>query len=1566
MLKAANTAVLKRPSTIGGMELGTTLPPQKALQMRQGMLPTSWSANPGQDNPPSQQRASIHDVRRGSRTDTTPSQSRGASINTSNGDRVDPNVLRAAVTTSTDEFSVFEDQLLAEINLLRQNPRKYAVLFEAEATIGYPYVCPDDIFFDSEERVTEQFVVKPQAKPAAPEKAAKGHRSDKERGAADDTTEEGSPPLHLGNDKKGKDHSRPHSARSSANASSEKDVVMTAIQMLEQEKENRPKPPGTVRDFGMYELNVEQLRTFFLRHQKHRMLLEKAVRDLIHQWQVADQAQHDAWAAEDAQASKKIKRGGRKKSVSNFAFDDLSRQRSTLSDQLSHRFLEKLKSLMYSLCRSRDTCKRAMDGANLMLDCIRALKEAKPVPALRSSRGLKLAARDTGQFFHRDADEIERVFRVHEMAIENVCPSRLPPVDPESAVVAQENKAIFGVEDPSMPNFEARNAAEAVRYFETLFAPNTGMNCSSAEGPMDALPLYGQMAAGPANSLKAYINALAEVTQHTCDEYGYVSGEVRGVQLYGAGTARSLVMRALLGVSIPIFGFRELHPVMARSNSPPRHNEREPDGWRNQKNRTRQPYEARGGSPGSRTGSSRRTHTSDHRSTSAVERRPGSIAFESSIFNVASNGDDRDDEHEQGSGNLFFDGTIQSDQGSGLGGTRTLHGSSTSMKTTTGLMFGGTFNPTSAAAAKFITAEAAAENTSAGKRSALAAQRLGPLLWRDAHLLGCGWQRVICEKPVPPYDDREIDPIPQATNHDVVVSTTLVVASGYEELDIIEQHKHMSLAEVRRIVRFEEENEMAALANEDTMSTAAEFNSTITGGACNPDRPAVVDLHSSLEVTLIYPKKHPIRVEENMETAWLALHANPANVRLVATLSGAQEARPQSPVLNAAELLVQPSSRDSEVILVLLNVAAAKTKANDGKVLIHLFECDKSGSGESGFEHIGFVRLTLPNTAADRSCTSPGGGFPGNSPLSGAGLRGTDNLHGMRSARSAKSSQRSYAATSGVTSTRSATSGQALQTHTELMTVAPADLFLLVQDLRLSPHPPLSTLHLPSNASGDVVLLPSIPQYHRNHLRASPERARKRPGARGTNRMTSAAAALYGSSGWPLCTCEFFDRCATLLGPLTGCLTTTSETCRVSIYIPHCPSFLKIQIESIVAMERELRAKEMEEEAQDANVDSETDSLMEDTVYRQEVLGEAPPKPRTPNPPPPPEPVVAAGKGKKADRAVPAAGARGAKGGGKGAADAAPSGAHDKRNSIQNLDESTLADLLMLPPTSAHRYDPSVKMPLRRLHVLSDRLMQEAVVCRTKFAHAEAALAGKMADMASEMEKHKGKEVLRLKTELEELSGGLESMHEKVVQVEEISMRARQEIMSRERNRVVRRARLQQLELELEQLRSRADRQYPLQVKLWFTGGSSSLPLSTERGEEAPYLPPIGTPASVSASSAGNPPAQPAQPFDSTMTPSEVQSPYVQPGYLESQGMSRSRVASHAPPHDSHVVVLEPRDEHYTLYEADFVVPEAFEGQAVLLINDQEASLEPKSSSRRGSATHDAVEVLFFAVERVE
>lgn len=1625
------------------------------------------------------------------------------------------------VMTYRDEYSNMEDALLNEVNLLRSNPKEYAILFEREATIGYPYICSDDLFFDSDEQVNDQVswwaLWFPNANTSfthggqmsgggVPLASPCTSNSRNVRGASSTiqpstlhhfgsfsggvtggggntppvSSHNNSIPNAIGNgmpnistvennslaatpikpnrrnSKQGRMGKRNSLLGATTGGSSERSSsvaqagsgsgISRSMSFRTLAKHHggtsphsggernfsdgeggrggvgggdgsspRVPPPsshpvGTIRSNGMQELSLVQMRTFFLRHQRHRTLLEKAVKDCIYHWQAADQALNDMWAVEDSQGFKKGKRSGgagsltsgagggigagggagggttntsgsatalaatattnatggsganRKKSFphsSSSSSDQLLRRRSQRSDQLHQFYLEKLQFLMRHLCASRDTCKRAMTGTNLILDCLSALKEASPVPLLRSSRGLKLAARDTSRHFHQNPAIMQKVFELHECITKSICPSRvyslqmppppllaLPPPSSSSSLAVPAPTSPFGsssspapsvvittpIKNSSVPpasttssststtttmkgdaggvghhltrvplpsigtgvgghgwfkgtpsntssagflttstiptypqqsinnsnhinvsnnsqnastgggrssplqlirgtddssflvthtnanmastapsrgtgthsprrvppiSFDARSAADAVTYMESYFSstiplfyegfstvPNVTTGGSGGEGGEIVSGVLGtsgtawttrssslpsscaltprgsgggghsvQMGVGRANSgssghmnsfmeemekltasigdgesgevedrgvpggkgaeafgrqqkggggssspragpwdkggsggrgwtpypshstrggvmeasnssdfssssssggrrpsvppivsradsppasnslprlpdrlirdLTAYTDALAEVTHNRCMDYGFVSGEVRGVQVYGKNTARGLVMKVLLGVMEPVYGFRALHKPTHHTTTTAKNTSNSNPRYRSQGNQrsskannvtvaispsskkkprshkvvndaptslrslnraeagvgvaereagdvsTREgtstsnammalDLDDEGKSVGKRDGGEeclrsplpatagisspflpQYASTSPHRITPvATSSREDSVGprFKTSVFyrplalrsssttNTGGGGGKnavRRDEFYTGGGGVGSEGVsppfLNHPSRSSLPyffSTSDSFPSDEVVKTTTGLMMDGNFHPSTSEAAEFFYAEEHGVSTSAGKRAALAAQRLGPLLWRDAHLLGCSWQRAVPEKTVPTYEEavllsqqenvassssaagmtatmmtsaagaggeeygrmsRTSGTIPRceevsSDEEVVVVCTNFIVASGFEELEMVEQYKQLRLDAVRRIVHYHQNNfdndEMdmksedgrrgerggvwggtstfcgrssdpfpssaatnAYVSYEDlkewevergqcgslrdreggeksednkcnssindsnrplhyyaggrgntsfllapsaqrgstngwmnrVSSVIAPFTSSSVGGAKQMggahregkkppllsypspfssfflsrsperagkavDRPAVVDLHSSLGVSLLYPTKHPIVVHSTERAAWLALRADTERVRIVATLTSAHDPPPTVPILNSSELLVMPSRENPHVVLVLLNVEAAKIK----------------------------------------------------------------------------------------------------------------------------------------------------------------------------------------------------------------------------------------------------------------------------------------------------------------------------------------------------------------------------------------------------------------------------------------------------------------------------------------------------------------------------------------------------------------------------------------------------------------------------------------------------------------
>lgn len=1330
--------------------------------------------------------------------------------------------LRAAVMTSRDEFTFFEEELLNEINLLRQNPSAYAVLFEKVATVGYPYIRPDDLYFESDERVTDPFHSRVAQGPSVQLETNRSSARNYRRTDHHNTSSAGDDD---DDSSRGVIQSAPYSAKSSSPGTWGENSGYTPSLDGGDDSSRTSNILGTptVAECGVTEMNLEQLRIFLARHQRHRVQLEKAVRQAIREWQTSDLAQHEAWASEDAQTVKKTRRS-RKKSGPALSPDEVMRYRAQAAEQLSHEYLSKLKSLMWRLCESRDTCSRAVEGANLILDCIRGLKEAKPVPPLRCSRGLKLAARDTGQFFHRDADETKRVLQAHEAAMKWIFPSAM----------AAERRGT----EPSVPTptFDSRNASEAMRYYEELFG------C----GPRDAFNTTVSLPQKPLQDLRDYIHSLTDTVQKACDVYGYVSGEVRGVQLYGQGSARSLIMKVLLGVAVPVFGFRELRQAGVTGLST-----------------TRLSRESRFFSlPNLPSG---RLQPGPELKADPDDGTMSGAQFEDSIFYSCHQREEKELTAKENPPKCPLQWTeIKEAHAGGAGGVRG-GGLAESTQSTTGFVFGGTFNPTTEEASAALNTEELGENTSAGKRAALSARRLGPFLWRDAHLLGCGWQRVVPEKAVPNYDNHNADfVIPQDTSEeDVLVCTTLVLASGYEELDLIERHKHMRLQEVRRIVRYE--------ADQGPIGRLEDNHGSVVLGDVRDkcrDRPAVVDLHSSLGVSLLYPTKHPVLIESGMKTAWLALRVDPLRVNIVASVTGEEEGKPVTPDLSSTQVLKMNSDRDFNVTLILVNVASAKTKCSgDGKVLIHIFELEKMGGVEQGWEHIGFVRLTLQECVNSAPCLnasravetskhslgvfSPSAIPIGFTPLS-IGCSSPAKSSWVTGKRSTLVPSRQRSATTvGLGIPNTAVSSRLPQPtmvlHRGLMTMAPEELMPLLGDLRLSPH-----------------IAPSV------------------------ELSGGAEAETWGLTGWPLISFEFFESCGTLIQPLSGCLKNSNERCRMTVHFPVYSSFLEAQLQSLRKLEAELQ--EAEEEEEDVG------------DYYEEIAAESPlislPSGVTSSP---------GGKGKKKGVEKPKHNKFGTQTNPQGIETTLLSSLKPSNGAGE---VESLEDLVELPTTIADRYDPSVRFHLKRLQRMSEKIAEEAQLCRSKYNHAVEILEPLINEASAAAEKRKSKENQRLTQERELYATALETMRRKVLEVETIEIHIREEITVRERNRVVRRIRLAQLRFELDQLTSRKNREKPLDVQLSFCSTSGIFGMN----QLGPSPPPLGSAPLLLQSSNS--------------------------GYARGEALNASCDGVGLPPlslpvEDSNVVVLAPKNDEWTLYEADFVVPDGFEGTAVLRVNDQ-------------------------------
>jgi len=115
-------------------------------------------------------------------------------------------------------------------------------------------------------------------------------------------------------------------------------------------------------------------------------------------------------------------------------------------------------------------------------------------------------------------------------------------------------------------------------------------------------------------------------------------------------------------------------------------------------------------------------------------------------------------------------------------------------------------------------------------------------------------------------------------------------------------------------------------------------------------------------------------------------------------------------------------------------------------------------------------------------------------------------------------------------------------------------------------------------------------------------------------------------------------------------------------------------------------------------------------------------------------------------------------------------------------------------------------------------------VCRQQYREAEAIIAPHVAELDAELERKngKGKESYRLKQQRESLVSRLDALAQSLLEIEIVAQDVREEMTNRGRNSVVRRSRHAQLQAELASLQTRASRQFPLTVRLWFCGNRLS------------------------------------------------------------------------------------------------------------------------------------------------
>nr|CAJ2475944.1 unnamed protein product [Leishmania braziliensis] len=966
--------------------------------------------------------------------------------------------LRATVSTNTEAYTAFEEELVRELNELRRAPAAYAAVVEREATVGAPYVQENDLYFCDESAaesaavefrrtLEEQYCpVQAEVSSAAGAPVSRGvtHVMSPKAGV------QTGPEKRRGKKGLGVSLSPPATSTGVGASSGARYRSSRTVPASERQNAHTVGPDGgavspsrrevispeltgggvtvvgvsslsatraTLRNHGLHELTLSQLRHQFRCQQRYRAALEAALRDMRASQRQAEAAQQAAWASEDEKALKKSRRfmttssfsantgssaaalqsnnstgdssasvvvphSSKKLSNTNSSNlpthtsgptdDHVALRRSEDMAQLRGMHEARIKRMEQELCDVRNACQRSLAAANLVLDAVRALREAQPAPLVQRHRGLSLAARDTAETYYGDEERVAALQELYAVSRATLVGLAEHPGAPTTSLTLERLSRRLEqhqVEVSHTKMTAAGGSHSRCDRVEEVEESDTRERSETETVPSWVLPLLSEEAL-----------LLTNVARDACTTYGYISGEVRGLHLQVmAGSPRSLLLQMIIG---------SLTPVLDLSS----HSLQQCNGQ-----------------------AARRisTNPTPH-STNATQCYAG-VRIEGCLYAVADPPTSTSDDAVRLDLSQFQVASSKQEAGEQ-----------------------GSIDETSAVwLSKEVVAPAAAEQkcsnggtgattatSHAQRAAAAAAQRLWPLLWAGAYTIGCSWQQVRGWRHVPTFTEacerRQMtarassgaltsrDPqSPFTEGAHAVICTTLLFASGFEEYEVVRGCRHMSPAAARRVVQ----STLAAVHEGGPQS------SRHGGGLADAvdARRAAVDVHSTLGVTLLTPTMHPVQLHANdlsccavcvavrvpcTSPGLSATHSSTcagadgrvrsgschdSSIRIVAQVTRQCELTPPHPTTCAAEVLVQRSPVDPSVWLVLVDTAsafqrhAAAVTDNSGAVLnadglcgadgtaitvastvvplaLHIYAKDMSDAmGE--FEHVAFIRM---------------------------------------------------------------------------------------------------------------------------------------------------------------------------------------------------------------------------------------------------------------------------------------------------------------------------------------------------------------------------------------------------------------------------------------------------------------------------------------------------------------------------------------------------------------------------------------------------------------------------------
>ncbi|CBZ28319.1 conserved hypothetical protein [Leishmania mexicana MHOM/GT/2001/U1103] len=775
--------------------------------------------------------------------------------------------------------------------------------------------------------------------------------------------------------------------------------------------------PATLRSQGLHELTLSQLRHQFRNQQRYRAALEVALRDMRASHRQAEAAQQAAWASE---AEKALRKGRRLMTTNAFSVnmgtsstppqhsntgepsvppvvphshkklshtstvssamrtsssseDPVALRRSEEMAQLRSIHEARIRHMEQELRDVRNACKRSLAAANIVLDAVRALREAQPAPPAQRHRGLSLAAHDTAVMYYGDEERVaalQDLYAVSRATLVGLaeCPGAptalLPTLEQLSRRLEQ-----WQVEEPKTKITSVSGSHGRRSRSEDGNEGDVRERSGTEAAPSWVLPLLSEEA-----------SLLANVAKNACTTYGYISGEVHGLHLQAiTGSPRSLVLQMILGL---------LTPILDLSNH---------------------------SLPQSNGQATQRVSTATTANSTNATRCYAGVRIEGHAYAAA--GAPTGPRDAAARADLPQLQVAASQQGTGERDRADPVPAAWLSKEE----------------AHLAAPEHKASNNGTGaitdashaqRAAAAAAQRLWPLLWTGAYTVGCAWQQVRGWRDVPTFaeacEERQVIQCassgtlskkgtapPFTEEAHSVVCTTLLFASGFEEYEVVRGCHHMSPAAARRVVQ------SMPVTVCDGGPQSASHGSSIADSV--EARRAAVDVHSTLGVTLLTPTMHPMHIhasDPSCRTVCVAVRVpytsagfsvthssmcagedgrvcrsgcRDPSIRIVAQVTRQCELTPPQPTTCAAEVLTQRSPVDPSVWLVLVDTAvtfqrhAAAFTESDGAVskadalpgtdattmsaasaavplALHIYAKD-TNDAMSEFEHVAFIRM---------------------------------------------------------------------------------------------------------------------------------------------------------------------------------------------------------------------------------------------------------------------------------------------------------------------------------------------------------------------------------------------------------------------------------------------------------------------------------------------------------------------------------------------------------------------------------------------------------------------------------